>query len=122
MCNETTSLEEITAFLYRAILCNRQIFFTILYSENLDIEPKDHMLEIISKIYKPKQMKSCLAFIFTNRDCDIYNQISNLEGNKILHSDKKKEEDAELILSMENIEVVFSDASGIGKSMYIKRK
>ena len=121
MCNETTSLEEITAFLYRAILCNKQIFFTVLYSENLDIEPKDHMLEIISKIYKSKDMKSCLAFIFTNRDCDIYTQIRNLEGNKILHSDKKKE-DEEVILDMPNIEVVYSDASGIGKSMYIKRK
>ena len=90
MCNETTSLEEITAFLYRAILCNKQIFFTILNSENLDIEP---ILKIISKIYKSKDMKSCLAFIFTNTDCDIYTQIINLEGNKILHSDKKNEDE-----------------------------
>ena len=74
ICNETTSKEEITAFLFRVILCNTQILFAVVNSENLDIEKKEHMLFIFSKIYKVNQMKSCLSFIFIDRD--LFNQFN----------------------------------------------
>ena len=52
ICNESTLKEEITAFLYWAILCNTQILFAFVNRENLDIERKEHLLFNLSKIYK----------------------------------------------------------------------
>ena len=76
ICNKTTSKEEITAFLYRVILFNTQILFAVVNSENLDIERKEYMLFIFSKIFKVNQMKSYFAFIFIDRD--LFNQFKYL--------------------------------------------
>ena len=73
ICNKTTK-EEITAFLYRVILFNTQILFAVVNIEILDIEKKEHLLFIFSKIYKVNQMKFCLGFIFIDRD--LFNQFN----------------------------------------------
>lgn len=62
-------------------------------------------------------MKSCLLFIYTNKVfSQLISQIKHLPGHKFI-----EQEPQTINLNNLNVEVVSSDASGIGKSHYIRQ-
>ena len=121
LCNEDTTIEEIIAFLFRAIFCNYYVFFTITNVEYLSLDIKNKINEILNIFYveNKDKMKSCLNFIFNSKDSEIYEQIREL-GGKILKAKDFKNLNASI--DNKNIKIFYSDASGVGKSTKIKNE
>ncbi len=121
LCNDDTTIEEIIAFLFRAIFCNYYVFFTIINVEYLSLDIKNKIIEILNIFYieNKDKMKSCLNFIFNSKDSEIYEQIREL-GGKILKS--KDFKNAKALIDNQNIKIFYSDASGVGKSTRIKNE
>ena len=120
LCNYETTSEEITAFLYRAFLCKYHIVYMIGNIELLSSKKTQTLTDIINKLYigHEKEMKSCLVFAYIDKTADIVKYLESMKSNKILeHKDKKKNEE---ILYDENVEIISSDKSGVGKSTQIK--
>ena len=121
LCNDDTTIEEIIAFLFRAIYCNYYAFFTIINVEYLSLDIKNKIIEILNIFYieNKDKMKSCLNFIFNSKESEIYEQIREL-GGKILKSNDFK--NAKASIDNKNIKIYYSDASGVGKSTRIKNE
>ena len=121
LCNEDTTIEEIIAFLFRAIFCKYYVFFTITNVEYLSLDVKNKINEILNIFYKENkdQMKSCLNFVFNSKESEIYEQIREL-GGKILQA--KDFKNVKASIKKKNIKIVYSDASGVGKSTKIKNE
>ena len=73
LCNEETTLEEITSFLYRAFLCQYQVFFVVAKIELLTPENRQQLTDLINSLYigHEKEMKSCLAFAYSDKTSTI---------------------------------------------------
>ena len=122
LCNKETSIEEISAFMYRAFLCQYSVFFVIGKIEILSSEKKQTLKKLIDLLFNKRKndMKSCVTFAFSELNDDLFKYLNELKGHKILkHEDKKKEENK---LFDENIEIISSDKAGTGKSTQIKLK
>ena len=119
LCNELTTVEELTAFLTRAILCKSNVLFSIMKIEQLDLFKGQKVLEILNDLYikEKDNMKSCLLFLYTNTSDQLIIQIKKLVGHQFIEENFDK-----IDLTKENITVVSSDASGIGKSHWIRDK
>ena len=119
LCNDDTTIEEIIAFLFRAIYCNYYVFFTITNVEYLSLDIKNKIIEILNIFYVEykDKMNSCLNFIFNSKDSEIYEQIREL-GGKILKA--KDFKNVKASIKKKNIKIFHSDASGVGKSTRIK--
>jgi len=65
-CNEETRVEEVKAFLYRALYCEKPILFVITNMEFLGLSATQNVLRTLKKIYKlrRKDIKSYLIFIY----------------------------------------------------------
>ena len=118
MCNEETTSEEITAFLYKAILCEYNALFIIMKIESLEVEIRQDILDILNTLFiqNRKNMKSCLLFIYDDMSTDIIQEIKKINGHNDLNipnNDLNKIND-------DTIEIIYSDASGVGKSTIIK--
>ena len=120
LCNRITSNEEITAFLYRAILCEYNSCFIINKPESLGKEQKIKIFELIDdlKLNLSKKIKSCLIFLFNSEDSDIYKNLQSTRYSQILqvNNDEIGKEKYE----KNDIEVIKSDRTGVGKSTKIK--
>jgi hypothetical protein len=118
MCNEETTSEEITAFLYKAILCEYSALFVVMKIESLEVEIRQDIIDILNTLFlrNRKNMKSCLLFIYDDMTTDIINEIKKINGHSIL--DIKT--DNEVKINDDTIEVFVSNASGVGKSTLIK--
>ena len=120
LCNKETSNEEITAFLYRAILCEFNSCFIIAGLESIETEKKEKILEILNNFF-PKgdeEIKSCLFFLFQNNNSDIYKSLERKTFRKIL--DLKETDYKDLKYEQNDIEIIKSDKSGVGKSKQIQ--
>ena len=63
-------------------------------------------------------MKSCLAFAYSDKTSSIVLYLERIKGKQILeHKDNKNKEE---IKYEENVEIISSDKSGVGKSTRIK--
>ena len=118
MCNEETTSEEITAFLYKAILCEYSALFVVMKIESLEVGIRLDIIDILNTLFlrNRKNMKSCLLFIYDDMTTDIINEIKKINGHSIL--DIKT--DNEVKINDDTIEVFVSNASGVGKSTLIK--
>jgi hypothetical protein len=118
MCNEETTSEEITSFLYRAILCEYNALFIIMKIESLEIEIRQDILDILNTLFlkNRRNMKSCLLFIYDDMTTNIINEIKKINGHNILEITIEKE----ININDDTIEVFYSNASGVGKSTLIK--
>jgi hypothetical protein len=122
-CNKETTSEEITAFLYRALLCELHSCFIIAGVELLPFKEKITFQSIFKDLYQndEKKMKSCLIIAYMNNDADIVKYIHTLKKNffkNILNDlDNQNMDDVS-----KNVEIINSDKSGVGKSTYIKTK
>jgi len=123
LCNKETTTEELTAFLYRAILCNFNSCFIIAGVELLEFDKKSTLLEILNELnqffidYELKQI-SCLIIAYTNSANDIVKSLESLKYKKILDIKKKIIEN--LKIDNSKVEIISSDQSGVGKSTQIE--
>ena len=58
LCTKMTSNEEITAFLYRAILCEYNSCFIVAGLESLETEKKSTILDILNSFFQRENLKS----------------------------------------------------------------
>ena len=122
VCTKMTSNEEITVFLYRALLCYYNSCFIITGLESLGIEAQETIINLLDNYYmgkkERKEIKSCLIFLFGTKNSDIYKSFELKKYRKFL---KINEDDYKNITYEENdIEIIKSDRSGVGKSTKIK--
>ena len=122
LCNEETTSEEITAFMYRAFLCQYHVIFMVGKIELLNPDKRQTLTGLINELFigHEKEMKSCLAFAYSDKTATIVQYLERIRGReKLEHKDKKK---GEQILYEENVEIISSDKSGVGKSTYIREQ
>ena len=121
LCNEETTSEELTAFMYRAFLCQYPVFFMIGKIELLTSDKRQTLTNLINILFskRAEEMKSCVAFGFSVRDDSLVRTLENL-GRKLLKHDDKNKMGKKLY--KENVEIVSSDKAGVGKSTQIKLK
>ena len=120
LCNKETTNEELTSFLYRAILCDFNSCFIIGGIELLEFDKKSNLLNLLHNLFveEHEKMKSCLIFLYTNKTADIVKSLSLLKYKKILDDLPKEIED--LKIDDSNVEIISSDKCGVGKSTQIK--
>ena len=88
--------------------------------ELLNTDKMQTLKGLINTLYidHEKEMKSCLAFVYSDKTGSISQYLESIKGRQRLeHKDKKKDEQ---ILYNENVEIISSDKFEVGKSTYIK--
>ena len=95
LCNEETTSEEITAFMYRAFLCQYPVFFMIGKIELLTSEKRQTLTRLIHLLFTNRQdkakMKSCVAFAYWDKEDTLVKALVGIKGILPLkHDDKKK--------------------------------
>ena len=123
LCNKETSNEEITSFLYRAILCKYHSCFIVGGIESLNFNQKNHFLEVLNQLIpkESKEIKSCLVILSVEKDAEIYKTLTLKYKNTFpskIENELKKIQLNDLI----NIKMFSSDISGVGKSTQIKNR
>ena len=122
-CNDDTSDEELTSFIYRALLCEYNVLFLIQNIEDLSDDKRKKIINILRN-ENLDNLQSTLVITYKKRDSDIYKSMIKINGNKTFteYENKKYNNKIECKSLLNNIYVVNSNASGVGKSFYIKRK
>ena len=120
LCNEETTSEEITAFLYRAFLCDYNVVFMVGKIESLEPEPRQTLTNLINSLFtlRGKKMNSCLVFAYSKKSESIVKYLEGIIGHKIL--ERREAKPFEKKLYDENVKIIFSDKPGVGKSTSIK--
>ena len=82
LCNEETTSEEITAFMYRAFLCQYPVFFMIGKIEQLTLEKRQTLTRLINNLFTfgSKEVKSCVAFACSDKNDSIVKHLERIEG------------------------------------------
>ena len=128
LCNNFTTEEEIKAFLYRSILCEKEILFMLVNSNHLEPKKRNMLLNIIKYLIdklvsEKKQMKSTLIISSTDSNSEIFRSLKNYNPLDFpIKSIEYKEEDYKNlpVININKICLVQSDSSGVGKSRYIR--
>ena len=128
LCNKYTTEEEIKSFLYRSILCEKEILFMIVNSNNLEPKKRNILLNIIKYlidklISEKKQMKSTLIISSTDSNSEIFRALKNYNPLDFpIKSIEYNEEDFNNLdnIFLNKINLVQSDSSGVGKSRFIR--
>ena len=121
ICNKETTNDELTAFLFRALLCEFNSCFILSEIELLDNNQKKILIDLLFEFDKEyEKIKSCLIILYkySNYYYDIYKALNTFQKIKILEIHKKDIED--ITFEQENIIVISSDKAGIGKSKLIE--
>ena len=123
-CNEDTTDEELASFIYRALFCEYNVLFLIQNIENLSDNKRKKIINFLSNEELMENMKSTLVITYKNHDTDIYKSLLKLKDCKKLveYETKKMSNKIEGKQLLKNIFVVHSNASGVGKSFFIKQK
>jgi len=122
ICSKDTTNEEITSFLYRSIKCEFNSCFIIGGLESLENEQKECIIELLNNNFFQKEeekMNSCLIMLFMNKSLDLYKNLSNKRNIDILKI--KKNDFIDKKYDLNNIEIIKSDKSGVGKTTQIKK-
>ena len=123
ICNKDTSSEEIKSFIHLSILCPYNVLFMIGKIEELSSENCEILIDLISELSKIKgfNMKSCLAFVYSNNNCEIVRHLEKMHYKNFEKSDKEKIKNLrENIFEEKNLEIYYSDKAGLGISTKIK--
>ena len=120
LCNKMTSNEEITAFLYRAILCEFNSCFIVAGLELLETEKKTTILDILNNYFQKgkEKINSCLIFLYMTKNSDIYKSLEMKRYRQILEISEKQYDSQKY--EQNDIEIIKSDKSGVGKSTQIQ--
>ena len=95
LCNEETTSEEITAFMYRAFLCKYHVLFMVGKIELLTPDKRQTLTGLINTLFagREEEMKSCLAFAYSDKTSTIVQYLERIKGRqKLEHKDKKKDQ------------------------------
>ena len=128
MCNKETTNEELTAFLYRAILCEYHSCFIIAGIELLPFEQKTTLQNLLNELYSnnikgnEKKMKSCLVIAYIDKEADIVKNIFRLKGRRSIQNIQNNLENQNMGDIGKNVNIIKSNRAGVGKSMQIKIK
>ena len=122
LCNKDTSNEEITSFLYRSLLCEFNSCFIIGGIELLNFNQKNYFLELLNEILSDKKEKinSCLIILSNDKNTDIYRRLYSIKCKKTFNSEIETLLKNIKIDICNNVTIVSSDRSGLGKSTKIK--
>ena len=122
LCTKDTSNEELTAFLYRAILCPYNACFIMGGIEFLESDRRTKISELLNKLFvdKYEKMKSCLIILYTNKNTDIYKSLDSLDHRKLLEVQRSEYSNIKISKDESKVEIIDSDKSGAGKSRKIE--
>ena len=127
ICKQDSSPEEIISFLYRAILCRHHICFCLARTEFLSEEKKNIILDLIIELFngelkENKDMNSCLIIMNSNLEDELCKSLFRLKFIKPFDVPQNKVNAIQIYdKNYDNeIMVIHSDHSGVGKSTYIK--
>ena len=121
ICSNDKTSEEITSFLYRAILCEFNSCFFVAGIELLNDIQKSLLIQLMDKFF-PKgdeKINSCLIFLYIDKSSDIFKNLDKKKYTKILMLKTKLFES--INYEGDDIEIIKSDFSGTGKSTQIQR-
>ena len=120
ICKKDTTNEEINAFLYRAIKCKFYSCFIIGGLEALEFGQKSLLIELLDNFFQKgnEKMSSCLIFLYANKDSDIYRNLEMKRYRNIFNLKRNAFEKEKY--EGNDIKIVKSDKSGVGKSTQIK--
>ena len=107
--------------MYRAFKCQHNAVFMIGKIELLNPVKRQILTGLVNSLFNghEEEMKSCVAFVYSDKTSSIVQYLERIKGKKKLeHKSKKK---GEQILYKENVEIIFSNKSGVGKSKYIEQ-
>ena len=122
LCGKNTINEEITAFLYRAILCEYNSLFIISGLESLNHEQKICIIELLNQFFSKgdEKIKSCLIILYQIKNSDI---LKSLSSKKYITTLNLKSGDyINEKYEGNDIEIIKSDKSGVGKTTQIKKE
>ena len=122
ICDKDTISEEITAFLYRAILCEYNSCFIIGGMESLNNEQKIYIIDLLNQLF-PKgdeKIKSCLIILYQNKNSDVYKNLNTKKYINILGLESQDYINEKY--DGNDIEIIKSDKSGVGKTTQIKKE
>ena len=119
LCNKETNNEEITSFLYRAILCEYNSCFIVGGIELLELEQQKYILTLLNNLINKKheKIKSRLIILYKYMNDDIYKDLDLLKYKNKLSTLQKNIENTKVDDS--KIEIISSDKSGVGKTTQI---
>ena len=122
LCNKKTLNEEITSFLYRAVLCEYNSCFIIGGIESLKFNQKNYFIEILNQILNEVKgkMESCLIILSSVKSSDIYKSLDSIKYKKTFNSSIEKNIEKIKLDKIDRISIFTSDKAGIGKSTKIK--
>ena len=141
--NKETSIEEIQAFLYRAILCNYNTLFVIGINESLNYYQQSKIYDFLYKLLMHKNKKSnrysnakieytreylgsCIVFIYEKKYKDILllYQIRRIVEYQDISLENEFDDENKIYnkknIDISNITVFTSDVCGLGKTFTIK--
>ena len=119
LCNNNTYKDEIFTFMYRAIKCEFNSCFIIAGVEFLGYEQTLYMVDLFDTLFnKNEKIKSCIIFLYTNNSSEICMNMELKSYKNILPIDESYKE---IKYEKNDIEIIMSDKSGVGKSTQIKK-
>ena len=121
LCNEETSIEEIKAFLYRAIYNDKPILFVMSNMEYLSLSVTQSFLRTLRKLYKlkNKNIKSYLIFFYEKQDSGLSRDLEKLIPDKNILNKNYMNNPAKRNQRLDEIIVYSSSFSGYGKTTEI---
>ena len=122
ICNKQTLNEEIMAFFYRAIFCDDNSCFIIGGIESLNFNQKTFFIEKLKQIIYENNdtIKSCLIILSIKKDTDIFKELNSIKYKKTFNSEIENKLKNITINKLDNITIVSSKHSGLGKSTKIE--
>ena len=120
LCNKETDKEEIMSFIYRAVNCEYNSCFIISDAEYLEYEQANFLINLFDNFFQnEEQINSCIIFLYSNSNVEI---CENMELKKYKDILQINEEYQSFRYDKNNIEIIYSDKSGAGKSTQIKKE
>ncbi len=141
ICSKETSVEEIQAFIYRAILCEYNTLFVVELNESFSDYQQNIMNNYIEELLKYKfaehnktkervrkkctylYLDACIVFIYErrNRELSLVNELGKYEKQDIELNNYELEENKMKEIVYSNIIVFTSEKCGLGKSFKIRK-
>ena len=121
-CNEETRAEEVKAFLYRALYCEKPILFVITNMEFLGLSATQKALRTLKKIkkIKNKDIKSYLIFIYEKVDSGLSRDLEKIISDKFILNRQFMKAPEKRSEKLDEIVVYSSPFSGYGKTTEIQ--
>ena len=121
ICNQDTNIENIKAFLFRAIFCDKPILFSICNMESLELSYTQNIIKTLRKLLKLKNKKinSYLLIIYNKDNSALSRDIGKLIPEKNILSDKFTKKPDQKLELFNKTELYSSEYSGYGKTTEI---